>query len=184
MEHINTLLQKLSSLYPFSDAFRETLRPLLTIKTFKRGQTLDLKEPAVLYYIIKGLAKGSYDDVEGKEHIIRFWREKEVMLIMHPVSESFTITLLEDSDIIYLTPRRLIYVYNRFADAPKLASKLLAREQVMANVKIGLSSLSARQAYQEFKVLFPYRRIKLKDIASYLEITPGTLSEIRRIEKL
>lgn len=183
MEHITNLLDRFSSLYPVSEAFTNSIKPLPALRKLRAGQVLELREPACMYYVIKGLAKGSYDDLDGKEHITRFWKEKETILIMQPLIENFMITILEDSELLYLSPRRLLYLYNRFPETVKLASKILSKDQTMANTKISISSLPAKQAYMEFKLLFPYRRIKLKDIASYLEVTPGTLSEIRRIKK-
>ena len=71
MEHVTNLLSNLASLYPVSNAFRDTFIALPVLKRLQRGQMLELPGPACVYYIIKGLAKGSYDDLDGSEDITR-----------------------------------------------------------------------------------------------------------------
>lgn len=184
MEKTHEFLQYLQALYPVSPTFSQKVRELTQFTLIKKGEILNISKPASIWYIHRGLLKGGYDDLDGRQHITSFWKEMEVVLMIHPVSEGFYATALEDGYLTYLSGRKLLYLYNHFGETAKLASKILSAEQSKSLLKLYLSTLPASAAYQQFKNSFPYRRILLKDIASYLEITPGTLSEVRRIKNL
>jgi CRP-like cAMP-binding protein len=182
MERLKHFLKHLKALYPVNTEFSEAVQGLIQIKRIKKGEELSPTRPASVWYIHKGLVKGYYDDPDGKQHITRFWKEKDVILMMLPMDDGLQATALEDCQVAYLSGRKLLYLYNHFSETAKLSSKILAGEQSRSHLKIHLSALNATAAYKQFKDEFPFERILLKDTASYLEVTPGTLSEIRKME--
>ena len=179
------LLGHLETFYPLTDQFKEALRSSITNQKLKKGQVIypNAGLPAV-WYLKSGLAKGHYYDLDGKEHITRFWKQGETMLLAEITPNSALaasqITLLEDSTVTIIGEKNAVYLYNRFAEASKLLIKILLSDRNKAEIKAHLRTLPAAQAYQEFKNVFPAQRIVLKEISCYLEISQAWLSDIRK----
>ena len=184
MNNLN-LIDHLESFYPLSPEFKSALRASITNQKLKKGYVMYPNEgmPSV-WYLRSGLAKGNYYDQDGKEHITRFWKQGETMLLAdvtpNTALAASQITLLEDSAVTVISEKNTAYLYNRFAEAPKLSSKILLNDRSKAEIKSHLRTLPAAQAYQEFKEVFPADRIILKDISCYLEISQTWLSDIRK----
>ncbi|TDE09560.1 Crp/Fnr family transcriptional regulator [Dyadobacter psychrotolerans] len=179
------LIKYLSGFYSLSEEFVSHLRSAQLQKLYKKNQILSQNTSAPLFWFINnGLAKGCYYDADGKEHITRFWKEGEIMLLTHnPIDarvHAQVIVLLENATLSSLSPRRLLYLNNYFTETHKLSGKLLLADRDKADLKSYLCALPSPQGYDEFKKNFPHNRILLKDIACYLEITASSLSEIRR----
>jgi hypothetical protein len=79
-----------------------------------------------------------------------------------------------------LSEAGVIFLYHTYAEAPKLSSKILLRDRNQSDLKSFLCSLPTAQGYVQFQQIFPAERLLLKDIASYLQISAGRMSEIRR----
>jgi hypothetical protein len=71
-------------------------------------------------------------------------------------------------------------LYHAFREAPKLSSKIILNDRNLGELKSFLCSLPTAHGYVQFQQIFPAHRLLLKDIASYLEISPGRMSEIRK----
>ncbi|MBE9462126.1 Crp/Fnr family transcriptional regulator [Dyadobacter subterraneus] len=175
----------LSGLYMLSLQFSAALEAAISSKNLKKGQVLSHTAAIPgIWFIESGLAKGVYYDQNGKEHITRFWKQGEIMLLAKGVQPpAFTaehIVLLEDSRLATLTSASLIFLYHTFPEASKLSAKMLLTDRNLGELRSYLCSLGGREAYRIFKQHFPSHRLLLQDIASYLEISPGRLSEIRR----
>ncbi len=179
------LTDHFAALYPLSQDFRLALDQALIQKRYKKGDILSRQgQTPMIWYIKSGLAKGYYQDQEGKEHVTRFWKEDQVMLLAGGPSHKIatdSIMLLEDSYLTTLSDSSLIYLYHTFREAPKLSSKIILNDRNHGELKSFLCSLPTALAYEHFRQIFPSQRLLLKDIASYLEISPGRMSEIRRM---
>lgn len=137
----------------------------------------------MIWYLQSGLAKGYYQDQEGNEHVTRFWHEGQTMLLANgPVHKTAAdrIMLLEDSLVTTLSDSSVLYLYHAFSEAPKLSSKIILQDRNRSELKSFLCSLPTAQGYVQFQRIFPADRLLLKDIASYLEISPGRMSGIRK----
>lgn len=184
MNNLN-LIGHLETFYPLSEEFKEALRLSITSRKLKKGFVIYPNDglPSV-WYLNSGLAKGHYYDPDGKEHITRFWKKGETMLLAEvgttTALAASQITLLEHSTVTIISEKNTAYLYNRFSEAPKLSSKILLNDRNRAEIKSHLRTLPASQAYQEFKNVFPAERIALKDISCYLEISAAWLSDIRK----
>jgi len=185
---IPPLLKFLSSLYSLTDNFSQRIQGTIKTGKYPKGTVLErpINSPS-LWYIHNGLIKSRFFDDQGKEHITRFWREGEVILSMGPYGDmdisGSQIVLLEDCELSTVSGNKLLFLYYNFEEASKVAGKILLRDRIKGDQKSYICSLSSLDSYREFIKSFPYKRILLKDVAAFLEITPGTLSEIRRILK-
>jgi hypothetical protein len=183
------MLEYLSSFYKIQNELEDFLKKTMIHKRVGRGAIFHKEGSAAqIWFIQEGLAKGFYYDQDGREHITRFWSENQMILLTSP-SERFHmgtadhVQLLENASLTTLSHASIAYMHQSYAQTARFTSKILLADRNMAELKSYLCALPARQAYQQFKRYFPYRRLPLKDIAGFLEITPGTLSEVRRENK-
>lgn len=179
------MIDCLARYYPLSAEFRAQFSAALTIKNYRKGQILlPHKTLYSLWFINKGLAKGCYHSQDGKEHVTRLWGQQQIMLLPPKRDQApcfvEQIILLEDCVLSSIQTSAMMVMYQTLPEAARLASKIITEDLHKANLKSYLSALPAQQAYTRFTELFPADRILLKDVASFLEITPSTLSEIRR----
>jgi hypothetical protein len=184
MQKMN-LIDHLEKFYPLSQEFKSVMQAALTHRKLKKGEVI-YRTASILsiWYLKSGLAKGHYYDLEGKEHITRFWQQGEIMMLAEVapdiIQAADQITLLEGSVLSTISERTGILLYNRFAETSKLSSKIILNDRNKSELKTYLCSLPAAVAYEEFKKVFDYERITLRDTACYLEISPEWLSGIRK----
>lgn len=178
------LTNHFASLYPLGQEFVLALDQALKQKNYRKGDVLRQNgHTPMIWFIEDGLAKGYYEDQEGKEHVTRFWKEGQVMFLANGPEHKTAadrILFLEDSLVTTLSDSSIIYLYHGFREAPKLSSKIILDDRNHSELKSFLCSLPTAQGYAQFHQIFPSGRLLLKDIASYLEITPGRMSGIRR----
>lgn len=178
------LIEYLEAIYPLSDEFKKSLAEVIVTKTVSKTDTLTQSNTiASIWLLEKGMAKGCYDDQYGKEHVTRFWKQGELMLLSYDRAayiRADRIVLLENSIVSTISYASIIFLYDRFAETAKLASRILLNDRNLSEQRAFLCALPKGEAYLEFKRLFPWQRLLHKDIASYLDISRGRLSEIKR----
>ncbi|HEV7380254.1 MAG TPA: hypothetical protein VGN64_10700 [Dyadobacter sp.] len=178
------LIKYLEAIYPLSEEFKKSLAELIVKKDIGKTEILtQSKATTSIWLLEKGLAKGCYDDQYGKEHVTRFWKQGELMLLSYSVTAPIRadrIVMLEDSTVSTISYAGIIFLYHRFGEAAKLSSKILLNDRNLSEQRAFLCSLPKAEAYLEFKRLFPWQRLLHKDIARYLDISRGRLSEIKR----
>ena len=174
--------------YQHEEAIWKLLRAIPVSETLRPGQILfkDTGQPHALF-VHRGILKGFYYDDKGREHVTRFWKENQVILLTQPHQPTITTA----DHLQALEPARLSAITYASAGPLKLSAgqvarftaKLLLSDRNMGELKTHLCALPARQAYGEFQKLFPSNSLPLRDIASFLGITPQTISEIRKNRK-
>ena len=174
---------------PLSEAEFEQIKAAFTPKKLRKRQYF-LQEGEVCRYmafIVKGAMRQYSIDSKGVEHIIRFgvedwWMgDRESYTMLTP--SRFNIDALEDCD--------LLLVANAQMQALILASPVVARtvrtmderSQIASQKRIHASiSMTAEERYLELQASQPVflNRFPQNMIASYLGISPETLSRIRK----
>jgi CRP-like cAMP-binding protein len=151
--------------------------------------TLVLKADKIehyLYFIQKGIVRAFSDH---NEDIITFWfgQEGDVILSMNNYvnnQKSYeNIELLENCVLYKISIQYLQKLYYSHIDIANWGRKLIERELLKTeNRMISREVLTAKQRYQELLQFQPelLQRVPLKYIASYLGITPVSLSRIRK----
>ena len=138
------------------------------------------------WFVVSGLAKEYYYDQEGRQIVTGFWIEDEIILsdnIFEPSGSQYYIQMLEDSELISLSD---VISNTSSAHWPRLqtiALKIMVEIKGKSELRSHFLILSAEEKYEQFRRHFPWSRISAKDIASYLHMSPVTLSKIRSSSK-
>jgi CRP-like cAMP-binding protein len=171
-----------------TEAERDLLKGALTPKRLRKGQFL-LQEGDVCKYmgfIVKGATRLFADDKKGHEHILKFGVEEwwvgdyESFHLLTP--SKYYVEALEESDLILITNEQL-QEFTRMIPAIKAMVEALDRGAAVANTKRMHAAISfnAEDRYADLAKTYPHflQRFPQNMIASYLGISPETLSRIR-----
>ncbi len=137
-------------------------------------------------FIVKGSARMFSTDKKGHEHIVRFgiegwWMgDSESYLLGLPTK--YTVEMLEDSDVLLVSNddyQRLLSTIPVVAEATKSIDKqsfVSNQNRIAASI-----SMTAEERYEDLIKRYPtfIQRFSQNMIASYLGISPETLSRIR-----
>ncbi len=143
----------------------------------------DLKTSPI--YVKKGLLKSYLMDSKGKEHIYMFapegWIIGDLEAIQYHQPVQLFIECLEDSEVIFFEKDCLFNTELTKEQISENAQILYRRIGRLQRRVLMLMGASAADRYAHFIETYPelLNRVPQKMIASYLGITPQTLSSIR-----
>jgi len=161
----------------------------LKTKHFKKGDILlspgSLKSE--IYFIDSGLLRYYSVDEKGKEHIIQFAPENWMLsdrdtTIFHQPS-TFFIDAIEDTEALILKTDFFPAIQHIVPDILNLNISMLHNSIRFMQKRINmLLSASAEERYLDFIKLYPNLTLRVPQwmIASYLGITPESLSRVRK----
>lgn len=138
-------------------------------------------------YVEKGLLKQFAIDDQGKEHILQFAPENWIVsdrasTYFHQPSEYF-IQAIEDSQVVLFDEAFILQLAKTNASFLEFNHRLLHSHirQLQRRI-LQLQSATASERYQHFVKVYPdlLLRVPQVQIASYLGITPESLSRVRR----
>ena len=166
------------------DLIMSTLKP----KRLRKGQFF-LQEGDVCKYmgfIVKGSTRLFADDKKGHEHILKFGVEEwwagdyESFYLLTP--SKYYVEALEETDMILITNEQM-QEFTQTIPAVKAMLETLDRASAVANTKRMHAAISfnAEERYADLAKTYPHflQRFPQNMIASYLGISPETLSRIR-----
>jgi CRP-like cAMP-binding protein len=181
------LISFLKSIRPISPALEAYLRSVLKQRFVKKKEII-LKEGQIsknIYFVKSGLVQG-YE--WRKERLVTTWIMKQGNIIFSP--ESFLhqirtiefIAALEDCELWGITYEELEYAYETFPEF-NLHGRIITGEYYIKNKKL-LSFVTGNTALEKYQILSDsdadlIQRVPGKVLASYLDVTPETLSVIR-----
>ncbi|QXV63750.1 Crp/Fnr family transcriptional regulator [Mucilaginibacter sp. 21P] len=185
---LDDLYQMLTFIAPITGAMWRRIGEFSISTTLPR-KTVLLREGETaknIYFICKGAARGYYTDEQGREHNTWFMHEKNVMLSITsfykqcPARES--IELLQTSDLILMTWTQVQTLYAEFPES-NYHGRLVAEKYLML-AEERLILLRTKNPYERYRLLLATHPLILQyanlgHIASYLCMTPETLSRIR-----
>jgi CRP-like cAMP-binding protein len=165
------------------------LRKAFTQKKIRKKQYL-LQEGDVckhLSFIVKGAMRQYTVDEKGNEHIVRFgienwWMaDRESFEFLTPTV--YNIDAWEETELLQISLANLKELKETFPGMNKLTLALDKRGHIAAQKRITAAiSLTAEEKYQDLFKTHPvfFQRFPQTMIASYLGISPETLSRIRK----
>lgn len=140
-----------------------------------------------LYFITKGCLRSFYVDSKGVEHIYQIRMENgwisDLESFFTQAPAKYTIEALEDSEMLRISFDRMEKLYE---EVPKLERyfRILFQKAYINTLKRLNASMwdTALERYNEMLKEQPdmFQRVPLVYIASYLGITPESLSRIRK----
>ncbi|GAB3641316.1 Crp/Fnr family transcriptional regulator [Spirosoma arcticum] len=162
---------------------------LLTSKKLRRrqhlleaGETCDF-----MAFISQGLLRSFTTDERGGEHVLQlapeeFWIGDLYSFLTHQPSQ-YTLEALEDSNVVLITYDNLETLYARVPAFERFFRLLIQNGYITAQQRL-MSTISslAQERYQEMVRRYPSleQRVAQHQIASYLGITPESLSRIKK----
>ncbi|WP_114748571.1 Crp/Fnr family transcriptional regulator [Pleomorphovibrio marinus] len=153
----------------------------------KKKLLLSQGEPCnYIYFVNSGILRAFYLSPEGKESTIMFaaqdWWITDMYCFLNELPAMVTIQVVENCSMLKLSKKGLDSLYEDIPQFNKLFRILMqnsyCREQLRTIQNL---SLPAKERYHRFLEKYPHiaSKVTLKQIASYLGITPEFLSAIR-----
>jgi CRP-like cAMP-binding protein len=173
----------------FSEADLALARTLCVDLTLAAGEFLQRAgEPAKwASFVAKGCLRSYVIDAKGKEHIVQFapetWWLADSISLMSGAPSQYFIDAIEPTDLIVLdvpSHQRLIEQVPGYATAFRTGLQKHAAAKDQRIVKT--LSATAEERYTEFVEMYPSIALRVPQwmLASYLGVTPETVSRIRK----
>lgn len=173
----------------FDDIEIDKIYSKLKLKVFKKKDFL-LREDTICkynFFILKGVVRSFYIDEKGKEKVTLFaidnwWVTNMESFIKQEPSTQY-LQALEETTVLYLSKDTLETLY---AEHPKLERlfRIITENMLIANLRKSdvFLQMKSKERYNDFVKKLPnfIQRVPQYMIASYLEISPEYLSELRR----
>lgn len=175
--------------FVLSEDDKAIVRAVVIPKKLKKGEFF-LREGEVAgvgAFVAKGFLRSYIIDSKGKEHIVQFapenWWISDKSGITPDATASFFIDAVEDSEVLVTDLSCHLELMDKI---PGYASMFQAGMQKRTTAKdvriVNALSASAEERYDDFMKTYPSiaQRVPQHMLASYLGITPETLSRIRK----
>jgi len=185
---LKELIKKIKDKIELSSEAEAYLYSISKKKLVKKGSIL-LKEGQNvknIYFVVDGCLRSYCTDKNGKEHTLQFgiknWWISDYMAFHNNELASLTIECLKDSNLIEFNAKRLNEVLTLFPEYEPYQRNLLERHVVSLHKRIlNQLQLTASERYDLFLEQYPEieKYTRNYHIASYLGITPESLSRVR-----
>ncbi|MDR1723079.1 MAG: Crp/Fnr family transcriptional regulator [Tannerella sp.] len=138
------------------------------------------------YFVNKGVLRMYSIDTGGKEHIIQFapewWilSDRRSTYLNEP--SMFYIQAVEDSEVVFIKKGFMEEIIKTYPTSAAKTTMILNRHIMLMQHRVNLLlSATAEERYLDFLTTYPgfINRVPLYMIASYLGITPESLSRVR-----
>lgn len=143
--------------------------------------------PAVVPFLLKGIVRGFLFDVNGREITDCFAVQPGIPVMTSAdlrVPSPFSMEAMVDSEFLTIPIVEIQRLLEKYPELQQLYNQLLIFSFSMHwKIKLTLCRNTAMQKYQWFLEKYPglIDQISNKCIASFLGITPVTLSKLRRV---
>jgi CRP-like cAMP-binding protein len=162
---------------------------LLSVKEFRKKEFV-LKEGQLcpfIYYVHEGTLRAYFRDRDGNESIVMFaindWWITDMYSFATNNPAMLNIDALENSTVFQLQKEDLEELYKKVPRFERFFRIIMQNAYIREQLRIIQNlSMPAEERYNTFLKKYPQfaRRVPLKQIASYLGITPEFLSVLRR----
>lgn len=140
-----------------------------------------------IFFVEKGLLRMYSIDKNGKEHIIQFapesWLISDRSSLYFNENSIYYIEAVEESEVIYLNLDFFNKLVEQFPDSIERSDILIQKHVKSLQDRINsLLGETAEERYLKFVKMFPDLLLRVPQwmVASYLGITPESLSRVRK----
>lgn len=138
-------------------------------------------------FVEKGLLRSFNVDKNANEHVVQFalegWWISDMGSFLSGDNAVYNIEALEDAELLLLTRQAMDEMLNQIPKMERYFRMLMQSNIVVLQRRIlGTLSLSAEEKYKRMMQLYPdiLQRSPQQYVASFLGITPETLSRVRK----
>ena len=158
-------------------------------KKIRKKQTLLLEGDICTYnaFIEKGILRSYTIDEKGNEHSVQFafegWWITDLSSFLLGQTSTYTIEALEDSELLLLTYSAREELMDALPKFERYQRLLLQNAYIALQTRINAAlNDSAEEKYVKLTISYPdvIARVPQHMIASYLGLTPETLSRVRK----
>ncbi|MDF2888328.1 MAG: putative cAMP-binding protein [Lacrimispora sp.] len=165
-----------------------TIAPVFTCRSYKKGHSiLNMGENTkVICLILQGMVRGVYIDEEGTEITKCFSMEGDWCCVYNMLSDrpsEYWIETLEDCQVAEIRVEQLRDIIYRYQQMRILYDEIYNNAFMLSDEKgVSFQRMQAKDRYLHFIKKYPEleERVKQEYIASYIGITPSSLSRIKR----
>lgn len=182
------ILKNISRFITLTPEETDYFTSLIRIKNLKRKQLL-LQEGEICryqYFVNSGCLRTFTIDEKGLEHVIQFaiedWWTGDMYSFLTQKPARYNIEAIENSEIVCLEKNSIDELFNKVPKFDRFFRHLLQNAFIAQQERINANlSQTADERYCSFVEKYPKieQRVPLKQVASYLGITPESLSRIR-----
>jgi len=189
MSAFDVLQKYLKARAEFTDEEFDFMRAMFVSRTLHPNEPLQRAGEIAKHaaFVARGCLRSYVIDSKGKEHIVQFapenwWLADSISLATQTPSQYF-IDAIEDSEVLLIEPASHETLVNRIpgyaaAFRTGLQKHAAAKDQRIVNSL----STTAEERYRDFLTMYPSiaGRVPQWMIASYLGVSPETISRIRK----
>jgi len=196
--HLNSIRQYLSQVIPVNDKNWELIAPLWSSIDFIEGEFI-LRPNEIchhMYFSAEGMARSYFLDENGREFNWSFHfndseaKSTNVFMVDYAsfISESKSriyIECLSDMTVYAITKTDLYQLFKKSHFWSEMGRHIAEQVYVLAhNRSLNQLALDAKGRYAQFAKNYPYllERLSQSQIASFLGITPQSLSRLKNSE--
>lgn len=187
------LFKYMSKFTSLNDEEQQAIAKEIKMEEFKKG-TILLRQgevPTKCYFVLKGCIRQYSVDEKGKEVTSNFYTEEQAIAVFnnHKLDKSseYTFACLEDSVLVVGELNTEQDMYSKYTQLEIMTRKMI--EESFGNVQDEFATFIASTPEERFKTLLLNRpklidRVPQHQLASYLGITPESLSRIKKRVKV
>lgn len=175
--------------FPLTETDKALIKSVVTSRKLKKGEFLVRAGEVAKFgaFVTKGFLRSYVIDSKGKEHIIQFapenWWISDKTGMSEGTPATFFIDAIEDADLILMDLAGHLTLLQKLPGYSDSFRAGIQRRAVAKDHRI-ISSLtaSAEERYGDFLETYPNiaQRVPQHMLASYLGVTPETVSRIRK----